>query len=358
MDAQIWHEYCTQTLPAEPLAVTRQQWQKMSGLERAAHLAALQRWLGHLFLQTDDLTAIEEEIDATVLDNDARGISSARTIFAVSGCNLAGKSTFMMRWAARHYLQWVDSAEQDKRGRPVIRSDGGVEDDLCPLIWIDAPSQTRELDFDSQFPYFFGVPSQGPKRDVTRRAMNMVQRHRARVVIVDDTHLLYTDWKGGRAVLDHVKQINTLLGNIGVTLILVGANLEDGDVACDPQLSGRLRTAVVPCYPIEDADQMRVWQSIVRQLEAIVLPHLPAAKAGMLYRQLAGELWLRTQGYVGDLVNLVGHATVAAIRDGTFLIQRRHLDGVTLTVRAEKRYHELTAERRDPTQRRLTTAPV
>jgi hypothetical protein len=73
----------------------------------------------------------------------------------------------------------------------------------------------------------------------------------------------------------------------------------------------------------------------VRELEDKVLPHLPNGKRGMLFMQLAGELHYRTQGFLGDLTELVADATLAAVADGSYAIAPRHLDGVVLAERAE-----------------------
>jgi hypothetical protein len=100
---------------------------------------------------------------------------------------------------------------------------------------------------------------------------------------------------------------------------------------------------------------MRTWQAIVYQLEKQVLPHLPRGKPEMLFTKLAGELWYRTQGYLGDLTELVGSAAVAAIDDGSFKILPKHLDSVELSQRAESERHEEQVTRR-PTKAMATHA--
>jgi len=89
-----------------------------------------------------------------------------------------------------------------------------------------------------------------------------------------------------------------------------------------------------------DIDDMRRWQAIVRQLENLVLPHLPRGKPEMLFTKLAQELHDRSQGYIGDVTELVTEATVEAIHDGSFTIQRKHLDRVELSKRAEDEYRD------------------
>ena len=113
-------------------------------------------------------------------------------------------------------------------------------------------------------------------------------------------------------------------------------------MANDPQIASRLRLDHLRPYPCEgqNIDDMRRWQAIVRQLENRVLPHLPRGKPEMLFTKLAQELHDRTQGYIGDVTELVTEATIEAIHDGTFRIQRKHLDRVGLSKRAEDEYRD------------------
>ena len=152
---------------------------------------------------------------------------------------------------------------------------------------------------------------------------------------VDDVQLLKTHLRKGREVLDHVKHINTELGENGASLVLIGANLAGGDLVTDPQVAGRLKLMNFPQYDIDNVDQRRSWQRILRDIESHLLPHLPAGKQGMLFTDLAGELWFRTQGFLGDLMELIREATLAATDDGTHKVLRRHLDAVVLSERAE-----------------------
>lgn len=338
MDAQLWHDYCTARPMEEPERLTRRQWKTMSDRQHYDHIVELEAWLQQIFVQTDELATITREMTDTVRRNASRP-PGAKTVLALTGPNYIGKSTLMMRWARSRYLEWIRGADCDDRGRPVIHPTGGYEDDLCPVVWIDAPARTDIPKLDAKILLYLGLPGDGRTRELSPKAMRAAKRHGSRVVIVDDTHLLYLDWKGGRAVLDHIKNINTELGQIGATLILTGANLENGELLNDPQIAGRLKLQKMPQYgSVEGTEQRRVWQSIVRQLERRVLPHLPGGNSGMLFTELAGELWARTQGFLGDLSQLVCDATLAAIEDGSFRIRSKHLDGVMLPDRAEKEY--------------------
>ncbi|WP_145010542.1 TniB family NTP-binding protein [Mycobacterium marseillense] len=337
MDAQLWHDYCVSAPPTEPERLTIRQWTNMSDLQRCNHIDQLEAWFQQAFVRTDELAAITRALTDTVRKNASRP-PGAKAVLALTGPNCIGKSTLMTRWARSMYLEWIQGADRDDRGRPVIRPADGYEDDLCPVIWIDAPARTDIPKLDAKILMYLGLPGDGRTRELSPKAMSAARRHGGRVVIVDDTHLLYLDWKGGRAVLDHVKNVNTELGQIGATLTLTGANLEDGELVNDPQIAARLKLLRMPEYGIDGIEQQRVWQSIVHQLEVLALPHLPRGKSGMLFTELAGELWLRTQGFLGDLTQLVVDATLMAIKDESFRIRFKHLDCVTLSDRAEKEY--------------------
>jgi hypothetical protein len=349
MDARIWHNFCVSDIPAEPQPLTLRQWKTMSDQQRSDHTDRLRRWLAHLYLQTDALTAISEAMTETVQTN-AGSPLGAKRVLALTGPNVVGKSTLMMRWGRDSYNRWTSGADHDKRGRPVLHPTEDRETDLCPVAWINLPAGAKIADFDAAILGFFGLPGESRIRisSLTTRAVQAAERHQTQVLIVDDAHLLKTDWKGGRDVLDHVKHINTELGLIGATLILVGANLEDGDLVNDPQIAGRLNLQKFPRYGIDTVAEMRVWQGIVRRLEILVRDHLPAGKPGMLYLELPGELWHRTQGYFGDLTDLVSQATLAASNDGTHRILQRHLDRVELSERAENECRELETAGRNP----------
>jgi GTPase SAR1 family protein len=331
----MWHDYCRTEIPQEPPTLTLAQWRRLRDHARGEQIDRLRRWLEQLYLPTKELTAISAVMTAIVGSN-AQSPPGAKDVIVVTGPNVVGKSTLMMRWGRDRYDEWTRSAAHDAYGRPVVALSEDCEADLCPVAWINLPAGAKIKDVDVKILEFYGLPGVGVIRHLSERAVRAVARHRTRALIVDDAHLLKTDWKGGRDVLDHVKHLNTELGEIGATLLLVGADLEGGDLVSDPQIAGRLKLQTFPRYGTDDLDEMRSWQAIVRQVESQVLPHLPAGKPGMLFTQLAGELWFRTQGYLGDLTKLVAAATIGATKDGTHKILVRHLNDVVLSERAEQ----------------------
>ncbi|MUL74489.1 ATP-binding protein [Mycolicibacterium sp. CBMA 226] len=349
MDAQRWHDYCLSDPVPEPEVLTLRQWRHLTEVQRCHHIAALERWLDKLFLLTDDLAEIGQTV-TDIVSRNTRTPPGAKKIVVITGPNLCGKSTMMMHLARELHLALIDTADRDPRGRPIVRLGPDSEADYCPIAMITLPARAQIAGVNRQVLGHYGVPIDG-RGDLTIATIEAAKRHQTHVLIVDDTHLLYTDWKGGRFVLDHIKVINTALGEQpwGATLILVGANLAGSDLVRDPQIAGRLILREVPTYDLNESSSLEEcakWQRIAAQLEDLVLPYLPAGKPGMLYIQLAGELSLRTQGYIGDLVELIAKATVAASLDGSHRITKKHLDGVELSERAKEAYQAKLAEQR------------
>lgn len=224
----------------------------------------------------------------------------------------------------------------------------GIEADLCPVVWVNLHSSARIKEFDAQFLEFFGLPGEGVARNLSNRMIRAAARHGVKVLVVDDAHLLKTNWKGGRDVLDHVKHVNTELGEQGASIVLVGANLAGGEIVTDPQIAGRLRLVSLPTYELGTSAERTRWQRLLADVEDKILPHLPEGKPGMLEADLAGMVWKRTQGYIGDLARLVAEATINANSDGTHSINARHIAAVPLSVRAESGEEDLNRQKQRP----------
>lgn len=334
MDSQIWHNYCVSAPPMSPLILTVKQWAALSDLDYELQSEALEQWLGHVYIDTPELKAITHTMTRTVRAN-AFSPPGAKNIVALSGRNLAGKSTLAKRWARSIYRDSIKDSPLDDRGRPVGRPARGWEVDFCPVVFLNMGAGAKMAAFDRLILSFFGLPTDGRVGELTASAVKAIQRHRTKVLVIDDAHFIKTVCKDARDVLDHIKKINTEIGEVGATLVLVGADLTDNALAQDPQIAGRMKLRVFPEYEIDRAEEQCAWQRIVRDLENQVLPHLPAGKPGMLFTELAGELWCRTQGYLGDLRELVCEATILATQDRSHRIQRKHLDMIDLSVRAE-----------------------
>lgn len=348
MDARIWHKYCMTEERAEPAHLTLRQWKSLSDGELAEHAWELETWLEDMYFPTELVAMIESTMTDFVRKNSKRPIG-AKDILVFTGKNTIGKSTLTQVWGRKLYRDWMKDAATDERGRPIWNPGPDVEADLCPIVWANARVKDRNAsplkNFDLKILDFFGLSTEGRAPDLTRRVVNAVQRHCVRVLIVDDMNILKWEANTARAILDHLKNINTELGEVGASMILIGADLEGGQLVGDPQIEGRMQMLHLLAYEVDSEDEKREWQQVVREIEDRLLPHLPAGEPGMLFARLAGDLWLRSQGYLGDLKKLVVDATVAATLDRRHVIKRNHLDDPITSVRAQRRFREIRSGR-------------
>jgi hypothetical protein len=340
VDSRRWHDWCTSAAPVEPSPLTVKQWNALDGDTRRSQITQLKRWLHQYYFDTAQFDYVTERLNR-ILDRNADTPSGAKEIPVITGPNTIGKSAFVKDWARQRYLEWTEHADVGAGGYPVWYPTPDVECDFCPVVFINLQDDAQAKALDSQVLGFFGLPSDATAHDTTRSTIKAVVRHRAQMVVIDDVNLLKTEWRGARRVLDHIKLLNTELGERNTSLVLVGANLIGGGLLSDPQIEGRSQTILVAQYEIDEPDEQRAWQRVIRDIEKRLLPHLPAGSSGMLYRDLAGELWFRTQGYFQDLKQLICEATLAATNDGTHIILQDHLDAVTLSDRAEARRQEM-----------------
>lgn len=340
MDSRCWHDWCISAPPAEPAPLTLKQWNALGDTPRRSHIKQLRRWLRQSYFETTQFNAVTKRLNAIVEFN-SETLPGAKQIAVITGPNTIGKSAFVMNWARQCYLGWTEHASVGAGGYPVWYPTPDVECDLCPVVIFNLQEDAQVKALESQVLDFHRLPSDSTAHATTRSAIKAVIRHRAQVVVIDDVNLLRTEWGRTRPVLDHIKFLNTVLGETNASLVLVGANLLGGGLLNDPQIQGRSKTILVTQYEIDEPDEQRAWQRVIRDIEKQLLPHLPAGRPGMLYRDLAGEIWFRTQGYFQDLKELICEATLAATDDGTHRIVRAHLDAVTLSDRAELRRREM-----------------
>jgi hypothetical protein len=347
MDSRQWHDWCTSAEPVEPPPLTLRKWKALKDAPRHSHIKQLKRWLYQIYFPTAQFDDVADRLNAK-LEQNALSPPGSKDILVITGPHTIGKSTFIMRWARQYYLECIAGCDVGAEGYPVWYPNSGIECDLCPLLFIDLGDDTQKKALDSQVLAVLRLRSEATAYETTESAMKAIARHRVQIVVIDDVHLLKLEWKGARQVLDHIKHVNTRLGKSGASLVLVGANLRGNELLSDPQINGRSHTFDVGPYII-DQDELegkRAWQRVLRDMENRLLPHLPAAREGFLYRDLAGELHSRTQGYFKDLSELVRGATVAAIEDGTYTILKRHLDAVTVSDRAEAE-RQVRADRKE-----------
>jgi hypothetical protein len=125
-----------------------------------------------------------------------------------------------------------------------------------------------------------GYPSEGLVRVTTTRVIHAFRQHGVRLLLIDDSHFLDVSNKDSRDMLDFLKYLNTELGELGGTMILVGADLHESPLYLDPQINSRLERLTLSAYPLATEDDRRTWQRFLKDAETVLLPYFDCAPPG------------------------------------------------------------------------------
>ena len=331
MDAEIWHQHAASRSPRRPSVYGLERLGAMGSAELRRHLTVRAAWLDSWFLASPQAERMLAGLTSTVRTN-ATTAPGSKSIVGISAVNTAGKSTLVRRWALALYRDSLGHRARQP-GMPQWRPQPGLSAREIPVVWLNLQAKTGIKDLNYQMLSYFGYPVSGAIRALTTRVAQAVDQHNVKAVVVDDVHLLDMSDRHARDVLDHLKHLTTELGERGATLVMVGADLEDGPILADPQIAGRLRLLTLTPYLINTAGEKAEWQRLLKTAEAELLPLLPGSSAGVFARH-AGLIWRRTQGYVGDTARLLAAATHEAGLDGTFALTPDHLRAPMLSSRA------------------------
>lgn len=343
MDAHLWHAHA-RVRPVRPARIHPDDLRRLSRRALEQRMDEARAWVGRLQLDPPANARVRQSL-SRVIENNRTTPPGAKDILAITAPNTAGKSTLVRSWALDHYRSVIGTGLLRQEALPVWKPTRNIEADYVPIVWMNLPAGAARKEFNTEFLKFLGHKSEGVLRTTNDRLTATISRQGVRLVIVDDIHLLRTQHRDGQTVLDHLKYINTVLGEHHGTLVLVGANLHGSDIAADPQINGRMRLLELPTYPIDSPEQKQRWQHLLDDAEEQLRPFLPLAEKGFLV-QRAGLIWRRTQGYLGDLGNLLRQATVHAIDDETWAITPGMLEKVPLSARAEAQEASLLSRRR------------
>lgn len=313
MDAFDFHDQ-SDPKPVPPPLFSVADLAEATGDELRRYADAALAWAGTIYAEVPAAATLTVMIDTTCAMNEA-GLPGAKTIIGLTGPNGAGKSTLGHRWAGTFYRDQIADFPQDVHGLPRWQPPRGANGQpgtkavVVPLVWINLQADAKIKELDVQILRFLRLGVSGTARDLSLRVVQALRDHRVRALVIDDVHLLDLSLRGGRVVLDHLKHLNTELGEHGGSLVLIGANLEQTDLVEDPQIATRLDLHRLGPYPVSTPTQVAAWKDVVRAVEPCFLPGLPAATQGDL-EKFARRLHAMTGGYVGDLVLIMRQATV------------------------------------------------
>lgn len=331
MDSRHWHDHAQPPSLTSPEAWTATQLEKRQAEDRRRYAVAVRRHLRSQPLTSPKHETVAYELDDALCEAESEP-PGARTILSLSAPFAVGKSSQIKHWARRHYRQWVTNPDSDQL--PEWEDNSGTRFDFVPIIYVTLMARSQAKDVHGALLTFLGYPSRGSVSEITLRTTNALRNHRVRLVIVDDAHMLHTSSITGRETLDALKQINTELGELGGTMVLVGANLTDGPALSDPQVRARLHEHHLSPYTIDTPEQMALWQRLLDDAEPRLATYLPDLEPGQLSTKLPGLIFKRTQGFIGDVSSLLAGATYNALIAGRAHLEHRDLAGVRLSQRA------------------------
>lgn len=341
MKAELWHSHAREEPYPQPEIHTLEELRAMSPAARRGVLRAQRLWMTSLQFDWPQQHRLHQMLTECVEDNEVLG-HGAKEIFAVDAEYGVGKSTLVRQWAIRLYREAIGEAI-DSPQIPVWEPRPGVHAHHVPLVWVNLASAANIKEFNTAILEYLGYPVSGTIRSMNLRVADALDRHRIRLLIIDDAHLLNTRPMQGHDVLDHIKHINTELGERDGTMILVGAQLDGHPILEDPQIGARLRYVPIGPMGIDTARERSQWQHFLYGIEQRILPYLPRAQPGLLAGQHAPRIWRRTQGYVGDVAELVRRAARAAAEDDRWTITVDHLENADLKERAKR--HAMAEQR-------------
>jgi len=332
MDARLWHQQARMTPPPAPQRLSLKELRNLTGAPKAEYLRRRRRWLSGLQFTFDEGLRATTQLTDLVDTNQLRP-PGAKDVIGISAPFAVGKSTLVRSWAQGIYRDIIGSGINDP-AQPTWQMGDGVVADHVPVAWLDMIAAAKIKAFNTQLLRFFGYPVHGAIRDLTDRIADAVDNHKLQLLIVDDANLLNFRHRDSRDVLDHLKHVNTLLGQRGASMVLVGADLENSPIAKDPQMAGRMRIIRLRPFNVDTENGVQDWQQFLFGIEQTVLPYLPAAEPHLLAGKLSPRIWRRTQGYVGDTVRLIADAAHLAALDDCWTIKATHLERVSLSERA------------------------
>ncbi len=355
MDARLWHQQATTPARALPTPVTVEAFDDMSQDSQDTYWEHLTSAMAGLVLPSVLAQDAAAQLTRLVHRNQLRP-PGAKAIGSVSAPFAVGKSTFVKDWAQAAYRDLLGPALSDPR--PTWNPEPGVTADWIPQVYITLRAASKIRDVLATLLLTMGYPSEGLVRVTTTRVVHAFRQHGVRLLLIDDCHFLDVSNKASRDMLDFLKYLNTELGELGGTMILVGADLQESPLYLDPQINSRLDRVTLGPYGYGTDQERQLWQRFLKDAEAVLLPYFDCAPPGIFSQQLAGHIFRRTQGYVGDTALLLTEALLAAFDDGSDTITTAHLDAVTLSARAAATEIKLRAPTAPPSKRRKLKVAV
>jgi type II secretory pathway predicted ATPase ExeA len=212
------------------------------------------------------------------------------------------------------------------RGTEADVGEGAV---AVPVLKVQMPPAPDERRFFSAVLEAIGAPDRSNDRLAAKQdmAMRMLRATNVRLLIIDEVHNILS---GSRDQQRRFLNLLRWLGNeLQIPLVAVGTSEALRAIQSDDQLANRFTPFSLPPWRF-DAEYLR----LLNTLEALLPLREPS---GLEEAAFAQKILTAAEGILGDVVNLVTTAAVAAVVTGEERIRIERIDDIGFIPPTERR---------------------
>lgn len=285
----------------EPPKLDRARYEAFTDAERLTYDESRIKWFGSGFtLRNEATTELLRSVRGYVAMRDLDAVGS-QGVCVLTGPANVGKSTTLLQLAKE-----VEARAQRRHAE--FREDGRV-----PVVSIEMLPGATPKGVATSILDFFAVPyrPREPHQALIRQAAEVMSRHRAALLIVDEFHAVQLD---GRRGDDAINTVKAIINNTGVVTVLAGIDLDLhlGSRAAE-QLMARGETHRHAPFDYASEASRQSWARLVgafaQQMNLIDGP--PGLGS------FADALHSLTEGRIGALRRILGFALLTMLEEKT-----------------------------------------
>jgi hypothetical protein len=294
--------------------VDRRRLEAMSGVERAAFDRARRVWNANTPIVNTPQMRYAFDVAGQVLYSSGRDGNRLRGSVALDSMAGVGKTTI-----AQCFVRDFAREQYRLHGRRT-----GPKNDLhqrLPVAYVSLTASTTLKALNQKLLEFYAHPaaSKTTRARLEKLAAKCVRDCETRIIVIDDLHFVDLGQRNGLEVVKHLKSLANVMP---VTFLYTGVQLREhgffaegtGLDARHAQTARRTVRCTVDAFTLETTAGRKAWGGVLTQFEEHL--RLAGAASGMLTRH-GQELFDRTQGHIGSLLDLISTATSLAISTGT-----------------------------------------
>ncbi|WP_320174766.1 TniB family NTP-binding protein [Maridesulfovibrio sp.] len=199
-----------------------------------------------------------------------------------------------------------------------------------PVLYVHAPPVPEEGRFYNNILECLSAPFRlsstvGTKESQTLKLLKAVK---VKILIIDEFQQLMTGSPNKRQVLLNI--IKSLSSKLKISIVAVGTKEADRALQNDPPLANRFETAFLPQWGNDNN-----YRRLLMSFESL----LPLAyPSGLADAELSERILSMSEGYIGEIAQLISQSAVLAIRSGYEKIDADILENLDWASPTHRRY--------------------